>query len=131
MDSIELVGNCSPASNLCLPMVLSLNRLLLSLSIYLSCSSYPFVSPFVPPPWPCSQAPPPPPTLYQWESLQVLTLSGGGQCQVRALLLGYHQISGEEGCAVGCAVILRLSCNLIHLLTIACTSQKVIEPILS
>lgn len=40
------------------------------------------------------QAPPPPPPALQWESLQVLTLSGGGQSQVRDLLLGYHQISG-------------------------------------
>lgn len=40
------------------------------------------------------QAPPLPRLTLQWESLQVLTLSGGGQSQVRDLLLGYHQISG-------------------------------------
>lgn len=33
---------------------------------------------------------------HQWEKLKVLTLSGGGQCQVRDLLLGYHQISGRK-----------------------------------
>lgn len=40
------------------------------------------------------QAPPLSQLALQWESLQVLTLSGGGQSQVRDLLLGYHQISG-------------------------------------
>lgn len=40
------------------------------------------------------QAPPLSQPALQWESLQVLTLSGGGQSQVRDLLLGYHQISG-------------------------------------
>lgn len=41
------------------------------------------------------RAPPPSPPALQWESLQVLTLSGAGHSQVRDLLLGYHQISGE------------------------------------
>lgn len=40
------------------------------------------------------QAPPLSQPALQWESLQVLTLSGGGQSQVRDLLLGYHQIRG-------------------------------------
>lgn len=43
---------------------------------------------------PHPQAPPLFQSALQWESLQVLTLSGGGQSQVRDLLLGYHQISG-------------------------------------
>lgn len=41
------------------------------------------------------QAPPLSQQALQWESLQVLTLSGRGQSQVRDLLLGYHQISGQ------------------------------------
>ena len=41
------------------------------------------------------QAPPLSQPALQWESLQVLTLSGGGQSQVRDLLLGYHQINGQ------------------------------------
>lgn len=76
------------------------------------------------------EAPPPLHRAHQWETLQVLTLSGGGQCQVRDLLLGYHQISGGKT-ERRVAVIQCLSCNLIHLLTIAWASQKVIEPILS
>lgn len=45
---------------------------------------------------PLFEAPPPLHWAHQWGTLQVLTLSGGGQCQVRDLLLGYHQISGGK-----------------------------------
>lgn len=51
----------------------------------LVCESFVFLHP---------QAPPLSQPALQWESLQVLTLSGAGQSQVRDLLLGYHQISG-------------------------------------
>lgn len=45
---------------------------------------------------PLFEAPPPLHRTHQWETLEVLTLSGGGQCQVRDLLLGYHQISSGK-----------------------------------